>query len=314
MKTLTKRKYNKSDYSYKTDWNGIPATSRQSLFEVSISESVFVSLCCHVIGVLLIWLLTFTFIFFGLAPKLFPKPKPQTRDIEFIIKKQATYQIKQAQLKSTQSTSEQNSIQKTESNNVSTDISHTVENASKKNTTNNKKTASVKQPTNSVIPDFSMPMPNLKSISSNLANSGRTKSHAAGIETSNSSISDTGSTSGISGGTSNHTGFDKNSTKNIITTYDISPYINELKRTIRWNWKSPNGNENKKVELFLRIAKDGRIIILNVKRTSEIDDIDNAALTAVKKCIPLNPLPSKYSKSYLDVIFTFSSNSVSSRY
>ena len=159
------------------------------------------------------------------------------------------------------------------------------------------------------IPDFSMDMPKLKSISSGLSGSGTPKKHASGFDVSSSSIN--------SGGTSNQWdsssggGSSTKTAKKIITTYDISPYVNELKRDIKANWSKPA--QSKRVELFLRIAKDGRLIILNVKRTSDNGDIDNAALNAVKKCLPLNPLPAKYNKSYLDVIFVFDSNTITSR-
>lgn len=89
---------------------------------------------------------------------------------------------------------------------------------------------------------------------------------------------------------------------------DLTPYINDLQRRIKWNWKPPKGNEDEKVVLFLRIAKDGKLLILNIKNTSLNADADNAATAAVKKLVPLPPLPAGYQQNYLDVVFTFDYN------
>lgn len=315
MKTLTKNKYTRSKKHFKKSWNGVPATKRQTLFEVSLTESLFTSLFCHALSALLIWLLVFALMFFGLTPKLFPKPKQKTKDIEFIINGTSRHRSRHLIHKVRQNSGEQKSEPKAEPQKVNVDILSTLSDFRKKHTNKNDKTAlTAKHSSNSVIPDFSASMPNLKSLSSGLGGSGKTRSNASSSNSSSSSIGDIDNAFSFDGGSSSHSGVEKNGTQKIITTYDISPYVNELKRNIRWNWNIPKGNENKRVELFLRIAKDGRLIILNVKKTSEVGDVDNAALNAVKKCLPLNPLPAKYNKGYLDVIFTFGSNSVSSKY
>lgn len=186
-----------------------------------------------------------------------------------------------------------------------------------KKTTNGVKQASVGKALSHSKPGgadkFAVPMPKLNSLSSGLGGGGKIKHRASGFDPSGASV---GTSDGGGKSASNGSGFDKNTTKKMISSYDISPYVNELRRNIRWNWKAPKNPEGKRVELFLRIAKDGRVVILNVKRTSESGEADNAALNAVRRTMPLNPLPSKYSKSYLDVIFTFdsSANSLGSRF
>lgn len=288
LKNKNKKKKVKS--SFKINWNGVPATVRPSLMQKSLLESLFTSVFCHIGGFLLIWAITFSLIFFGVVPKIFPKQKGKIKDIEFIISD-----------KSKQSAS---SVTKTEQ----------ISNTRAVTTPTQNKVASDNSSTKtSAVPDFSIPIPNLKSLSSGLNTSSKNKIRSSGIENSNSSLKDDNAFSS-DGNSASNSGKSQNGVKNIIAAYDISPYVNELKRNIRWNWKSPKSGENKRVELFLRIAKDGRLIILNVKRTSEVSEVDNAALNAVKKCLPLNPLPSKYKKSYLDIIFTFDSNAVGSRY
>lgn len=265
----------------------------------------------HVTAVILIGLLIFSFNFFGITPKLFPKPKQNMKDIEFVLKGHSRHRVRHYVASSQQNQTNPNNTPKQEQSKITTETTPVAKNSNKNNTNIPPKTTA-KHSQKSSVPDFSMPMPNLKSISSGLGASGKSKGHATGAQTSNSSIGDINNSFSNGNNSSGHSGFDKNATKKIITTYDISPYVNELKRNVRWNWKAPS--QNKRVELFLRIAKDGKIIILNVKRTSEIGEVDNAALNAVRKCQPLNPLPSKYNKSYLDIIFTFDSNSVGSRY
>lgn len=306
---LVKNKYLRSKGKRKNSWNGVPATVRQTLFEATLYESFFTSIFWHVIGILLICLIVFCFNFFGITPKLFPKPQKTIQDIEFIIKNSSGYRVRHTKTISAQSKTEAKNTENNSVAPVQEDLNKDI-----------KSTKTQKTHSKSVISDFAIPVPNLKSLSSGLGNPGKAKHNASDTEMSNSTLSGIdnafSSGGGLSVGTSSSgkTGFDKNAARKIIAPYDISPYVNELKRNIQWNWKAPNGYGNKRVELFLRIAKDGKLIILNVKRTSEVGEVDNAALNAVKKCVPLNPLPSKYSKSYLDVIFTFASNSVGSRY
>ena len=98
-----------------------------------------------------------------------------------------------------------------------------------------------------------------------------------------------------------------------VTSFDISPYISELRRNIKLNWKVPSNSDGKHVELFLRIGRDGRIVILNVKTTSEIGDLDESTLEAVRRSTPLGPLPAGFTKNYLDIVFKFNSANASVR-
>lgn len=324
MKTQEK---NKTINIFKGKWDGVPATVRKTLFETSLYESLFTSLFWHIALIILIWLITFVFFFFGITPKLFPKPKQNVRDIEFIMKNSHISRVKYSQAKTQHSSAAKASIEpKKEPEKINTKVPSVKNVVSKKSETHTSKSTKLAKTTKSTgqtkttvarhsqgvpVPAFSMSMSKIKSMSSGLDGSGSSKRHGSGLASSNSS-SGINNAFSSGNGSSGHSGFDKNATKKVITTYNIAPYVNELKRNIRWNWKTPKSN--KRVELFLRIAKDGRLVILNVKHTSEVGEVDNAALNAVRKCLPLNPLPSKYSKSYLDVIFTFDSNSIGSRY
>lgn len=312
----------KTKKKFKSHWNGVPATARHSLFETSLHETFFLSFFGHVMCGLLLGLIIFCFNIWGITPILFPKPQPKVRDIEFVLKnRHIHHRIIQPKTQELQTVQAPPDMTKPEPQNINSGGSKSISKSPKpaeipqgNNGKGSSKAPAGQHSQSSAVPGFSMSMPNLKSLSSGLGHSGSSKGHASASGASGPSIGDIDSAFSSNNHSSSSAGFDKNAAKKIITAYDISPYVNELKRNIRWNWRAPKDGENKRVELFLRIAKDGRLIILNVKRTSESADVDNAALNAVKKCQPLNPLPAKYAKGYLDVIFTFGSNAVGSRY
>ncbi|MFA6988698.1 MAG: TonB C-terminal domain-containing protein [Candidatus Gastranaerophilaceae bacterium] len=97
----------------------------------------------------------------------------------------------------------------------------------------------------------------------------------------------------------------------VLKDPDLNPYISNLQRRIKRNWIPPKGNENKKVVLFLRISKEGKLLILNVKDTSLNPDTDNAAISAIKKAMPFRALPTDFRENYLDLVFTFDFNILS---
>lgn len=140
-----------------------------------------------------------------------------------------------------------------------------------------------------------IPFSGIKRSSSGISGSGRTY---AGV-----SSGEVGSGGGGAASSSSSQG--KSQGSGGVVAFDITPYINELRRNIRMNWRVPKNVPNKRVELFLRIAKDGRVTILNVKRTSEVAALDDSTLEAVRRSTPLRALPAKYTKNYLDVVFVF---------
>ena len=180
------------------------------------------------------------------------------------------------------------------------------------------------------VPDvFSMPMTKIKSLSGETGFGADGKPGVSAEGLSHSSIISSGPGAGGTGegsspgrgkrrgggysygdGTAGAPGVGKSmgNNGNILRDPDLNPYISDLQRRIQRNWKPPKGNENKKVSLFLRIAKDGRLVILNIKNTSLNPEVDNAATNAVKKTQPLKSLPEGFHENYLDVIFNFDYN------
>jgi len=99
-----------------------------------------------------------------------------------------------------------------------------------------------------------------------------------------------------------------NTYKNEGLDVDLRPYVTELQRRVLRNWSMPANDNSKKTVLFLRIAKSGNLMILNIKTPSGDTYIDNLALNAVKKAQPFSPLPAGYRNAYADVILTFDYN------
>lgn len=89
---------------------------------------------------------------------------------------------------------------------------------------------------------------------------------------------------------------------------DFGPYMRDLQRRIKMNWDPPKGNENKKVVVLMKIAKDGRLLSHSIYRSSGVPAADNAALNAVWLTAPFRPLPHEFKGQSIDIQFTFDYN------
>ncbi len=89
---------------------------------------------------------------------------------------------------------------------------------------------------------------------------------------------------------------------------DFGPYMKELQRRIKMNWDPPKGNESKRVVLLFKIARDGRLISVQVHKSSGLQAADNAAVNAVKLTAPFRPLPPEFKGNSIDIQFTFDYN------
>lgn len=89
---------------------------------------------------------------------------------------------------------------------------------------------------------------------------------------------------------------------------DFGPYMRELQRRIKMNWDPPKGDENKRIVLLIKIAKDGRLLSCSVLKSSGIPNADKAAINAVHLASPYRSLPSGYKGTSIDIQFTFDYN------
>jgi TonB family protein len=86
---------------------------------------------------------------------------------------------------------------------------------------------------------------------------------------------------------------------------DFGPYMSELKRRLTRNWHPPRGDASKRVVLKFEIARDGRLLSLEVNRTSGEPLADQAAIEAVKLSAPFKQLPPDFQGESVPVLFTF---------
>lgn len=89
---------------------------------------------------------------------------------------------------------------------------------------------------------------------------------------------------------------------------DFGPYMRELQRRIKMNWEPPKGNESKRVVLLFKIAKDGKLLSVSVFKSSGLQNVDQAAINAVKVAAPFRALPAEYKGQNIDIQFTFDYN------
>jgi protein TonB len=82
-------------------------------------------------------------------------------------------------------------------------------------------------------------------------------------------------------------------------------YFNKIRERIKANWIYPRqaGEHGIEGELLIEfhIAKDGRVVYLELRRSSGTAILDDAALTAIKLAQPFPPLPDELAKRALAI-------------
>lgn len=88
---------------------------------------------------------------------------------------------------------------------------------------------------------------------------------------------------------------------------NFGPYMSALQRKIKRMWKPPRGSESNRIVVTFSIGTDGKLTNLKLVRASELPDANVAALDAVTKAAPFDPLPPGSGPS-VDIEFTFDYN------
>jgi len=89
------------------------------------------------------------------------------------------------------------------------------------------------------------------------------------------------------------------------TEINWTPYVSKASRLLKQNWSPPKyEGTNRKVDLILRIARDGTIQNVKVGKTSGFQDLDYSALQSSREVGKLPPLPAG-SRDYVDIQVTF---------
>ena len=95
---------------------------------------------------------------------------------------------------------------------------------------------------------------------------------------------------------------------NVLTltdSVDFHPYMNNLLRKIKYNWKPPMGIKYKTVTLLFKVDKTGRLLSLKVLNTSGDKKMDECAINAVNLSAPFDSLPVNYKEKDVEIQFKF---------
>lgn len=84
-------------------------------------------------------------------------------------------------------------------------------------------------------------------------------------------------------------------------------YVNILRNKVAQNWNPEPypSSSPKKVLVYFKILKDGKVENLTVKESAGVSFIDRAAIRAITNSAPFPPLPAGYADDYLGVYFMF---------
>ena len=85
-------------------------------------------------------------------------------------------------------------------------------------------------------------------------------------------------------------------------------YMRRMQMKIKSNWEPPEQDTSKRVVVFYTIKKNGKLGSYKVLKTSGSRALDRAAIKALKKSEPFEPLPEGFTKDYVEVQFTFDYN------
>lgn len=83
------------------------------------------------------------------------------------------------------------------------------------------------------------------------------------------------------------------------------PYMRALESKIKQNWHPPKGDQSKRVVLNFKIGRKGELLSVSIAKSSGSSENDQAAIKAVQMSAPFRPLPPEYTKSSVEINFTF---------
>jgi TonB family protein len=89
---------------------------------------------------------------------------------------------------------------------------------------------------------------------------------------------------------------------------DYGPFMAELQKRIKRNWTPPRGAESRRVRLLFYLARDGRVVKIDVADSSGNEDTDRAAIDAVQASAPFRGIPVQAKADILPIEFTFDYN------
>lgn len=86
---------------------------------------------------------------------------------------------------------------------------------------------------------------------------------------------------------------------------DFGPYMKRMQDKIKSYWVPPAMDLNAQIVVKYRILKNGSLDSYGISASSGSQELDNAAIEALKKAAPFEPLPEGFNKESILVQFTF---------
>lgn len=86
---------------------------------------------------------------------------------------------------------------------------------------------------------------------------------------------------------------------------DFGPYMKRMQDKIKSYWAPPAMDLNAQIVVKYRIMKNGSLDSYGISASSGSQELDNAAIEALKKAAPFEPLPEGFNKESILVQFTF---------
>ncbi len=86
---------------------------------------------------------------------------------------------------------------------------------------------------------------------------------------------------------------------------EFQPYAEEMHRKISDKWTPPSVNKDSEVILEFTILKTGQVKDEKVFKSSGDKAVDDSALAALRKAVPLPPLPLNFPRDEVTVKFNF---------
>jgi protein TonB len=94
-------------------------------------------------------------------------------------------------------------------------------------------------------------------------------------------------------------------TQPALRASDFAPFMQQLQQRLTAAWRPPRQNQKQRVVVRLEIAKNGTVLAMAVEKSSGNEAVDRAALEAVARAAPFDPLPDVYPGGSVPVLFTF---------
>ena len=91
---------------------------------------------------------------------------------------------------------------------------------------------------------------------------------------------------------------------------DFSLYIRKMARNLKKNWlavmpKAAYTGAQGRTSVQFQVQRDGKIENITLKATAGNDELDQAALNAIRHSNPLDPLPTEFKGSYIELRYSF---------